>query len=99
MLTDLPLVGLTAPGVLLFAVILLLTGHIVPRKHLKDKETEILRWKQAYETEREARMVSDNQTSKLLVGIEVNRDLMIAFMKIVKPEAASGGPSDEAAKG
>ena len=96
MIGDIPITGLTAPGILGLAVILLLTGYIVPRKYLVDKETEILRWKKAYETEREARIVSDSQTGQLLVAIEANRDLMSALLTVVKPEARSGGSSDEA---
>ena len=94
MFEGLALDGLSATTVLALAVILLLTGRIVPRRHLLDKEGEIKRWREAYETEREARNISDSQTQKLLVAIEANRDVMVALLQVVKPEPTSGGSSD-----
>lgn len=90
-----PLVGLTAPALLGIAILLLLTGRIVPRAHITDKDKEIERWRLAYEAEREARIVSDNQTTKLLVAVEANRDVLFALLRVLNPRAGLGGPSDE----
>lgn len=94
MIEGIPIIGLTAPTLLGIAVLLLLTGRLVPRSTLKDKDAEIERWRTAYETEREARIVSDNQTSKLLIAVETNRDVLTALLNVIKPSAESGGPSD-----
>lgn len=96
MIENIPLVGLTAPALLGIAVLLLLTGRIVPRSALTDRDKEIERWKSAYETEREARIISDNQTAKLLIAVETNRDVLFALLKVIKPTADSGGSSDVA---
>lgn len=91
-------VGLSAPTLLGLAVILLLTGRIVPRRILKDKDEESERWRQAYEAEREARLVSDNQTTKLLVAVETNRDVLYALLQVLSPSIQLGGLSDVAEK-
>lgn len=93
-----PLVGLTAPALLGIAVLLMLTGRIVPRSTLKDKDVEVARWQLAYETEREARIVSDNQTTKLLFAMETNRDVLQALLQALNAEPGSGGLSDVAEK-
>lgn len=86
-----PIVGLTAPAILGLAVLMMLTGRIVPRSTLRDKEVEIQRWQLAYETEREARIVSDNQTAKLLVAVETNRDVLYALLQVLNKETGAGG--------
>lgn len=91
MVEGLPLVGLTAPAILGITVLLLLTGRIVPRRHVQDKDIEIKRWQLAYETEREARIVADNQTSKLLVAVETNRDVLYALLKVLNQQTGAGG--------
>lgn len=99
MLENVPLFGLTAPALLGIAVLLLLTGRIVPRSTLRDKDEECQRWQEAYEAEREARVVSDAQTAKLLEAVETNRDVVLALFNILKPRSQSGGSSDVAKKG
>lgn len=93
-----PLVGLTAPAILGIAFLMILTGRLVPRSVLKDKDEETARWRRAYEAEREARIVSDSQTSKLLVATEANRDVLLALFKALNVDE-TGGPPDVASKG
>lgn len=97
MIDNIPVIGLTAPAILGIAVLLMLTGRIVPRSTLRDKEIEIERWQLAYETEREARIVSDNQTSKLLLAVETNRDVLYALLKVLNDKTEAGGPADAVA--
>lgn len=96
MIEGFPIIGLTAPTLLGIAVLLLLTGRIVPRAHIRDKDLEIERWKTAYETEREARTISDNQTAKLLIAVETNRDVLYALLRVLNSTPESGGSSDVA---
>lgn len=96
-----PLFGLTAPAILSIAVLMLLTGRIVPRSTLREREAESERWRLAYEAEREARVVSDNQTAKLLIALETNRDVLLALFKTLNqppPSQESGGQSDVASE-
>lgn len=98
-LNGVPLFGLTAPAILAFAVILVLTGRIVPRRLYMDKINEAKQWKEAFETEREARLLSDHQTTQLLAATEVNREILLALGKVLHPDVGLGGSSDEAEKG
>lgn len=66
MIEGVPISLLSASALLGLTVLLLLTGRIVPRSTLVDKIDEAERWRQAYEVEREARRISDAQTSELL---------------------------------
>lgn len=78
MLEGLPLVGLTAPALLGIAILLLLLGRIVPRSTLQDKAAEAERWRQAYETEREARALSNRQTIELLEVTKLTNAIVTA---------------------
>lgn len=99
-LDGVPLVGLTAPALLGIAFLMVLTGRLVPRSVLKEREEESERWRLAYEAEREARIVSDGQTSKLLVAVETNRDVLLALFKALNTDIdGTGGPRDVASKG
>lgn len=98
-INGIPLFGLTAPALLAIAVLLVLTGRIVPRRLYLDKMREAEQWKEAFETEREARLVSDYQTTQLLNATEVNKEILIALGKVLDPNVGLGGSSDEAKKG
>lgn len=99
-LDGVPLVGLTAPAILGIAFLMILTGRLVPRSVLRDKDEETRRWRMAYEAEREARLVSDSQTTKLLVAVETNRDVLLALFKALNTDIdETGGPHDVASKG
>jgi hypothetical protein len=75
---DLPLVGLTAPALLGLAMLMLLTGRIVPRPTYRDKAEEAERWRAAYETEREARALSNRQTIELLEVTKLTNAIVVA---------------------
>jgi hypothetical protein len=89
MLDGIPLVGLTAPTLLSIAVLLLLTGRIVPRATLQDKAEEARDWKAAYELEREARISSDAQTVELLEVSKTNHAVTVAMFDVIRQ--AGGG--------
>lgn len=78
MLAGIPIADLTAPTLLGVAILLLLTGRIVPRATLRDKITESELWRQAYETERKAREESDAQTGELLEVAKTTHALITA---------------------
>lgn len=61
-----PLATLTVPGLLGLTIFLILIGKLVPKATYDEKAKEADRWREAYETEREARVVSDAQTAELL---------------------------------
>lgn len=79
-----PLVGLTAPGLLGLAILLLLTGRIVPRMTLEDKVKECEAWKTAYEKEREARAVSESQTAELLEVSKTTHAVTVAMFDVIR---------------
>lgn len=55
------------PSVLLgITVLLILTGRLVPRSALKDKDQQIELWRKTAELREEARATSDAQTAQLL---------------------------------
>lgn len=66
MLEGIPFEKLTAPSLVGLIVVLILLGWLVPRRTLQDKQDEAERWRQAYETERQARSEADAQTAELL---------------------------------
>lgn len=84
MLDGIPLVGLTAPGLLGIAILLMFTGRLVPRATLKDKADECEKWRLAYEAEREARATSDAQTVELLEGVKANHAIIAALFEAIQ---------------
>ena len=83
---EIQLVDLTAPTLLGVAILLLLTGRLVPRVFVKDKEEECLHWREAYEAEREARLTSDGQTIELLELAKTTNALMTALFQVTEAE-------------
>lgn len=79
MLEGIPIVGLTAPGLVGIAVVLLLTGRIVPRATLRDKQIEADQWRAAYEKERDTRIASDSQTVELLEVVKTTNKIVTAM--------------------
>jgi hypothetical protein len=63
---DISVLDLTSSGLLGLAVIMILTGLIVPRRTHVDKSLEADRWREAYEVEREARAVAEAQSRELI---------------------------------
>lgn len=92
MLGDIAVGNLTASGLLGLAVMLLLTGRIVPRVTLQDKIQECERWRLAYEAEREARATSDKQTSELLEVAKTTQHFITAVFTNSERLRQSGEP-------
>jgi len=90
MIEGIPLTNLTAPALLGIAILLLLTGRIVPRSTLMDKIKEADRWRAAYEAEREARSTSDDQTAELLELAKTTNSFMSAVFSNVDKIRRSG---------
>ena len=80
MFDGIPILNLTPAVLLGVAVLLLLTGRIVPRSTLKDKAEEAERWRLAYEAERKARVISDAQTVELLELSKTTYELLDATL-------------------
>ncbi len=66
----------SAEGLLALGFVLLMFGKLVPRVHLEDKDKEVDRWREAYLTEREARLSSDKQTTELLEVAKTTQELI-----------------------
>lgn len=66
MIEGVSIIGLTPAGLLLAAVLMILTGWLVPRRTYLEKVREADRWRAAYEVERASRNASDAQTRELL---------------------------------
>lgn len=78
MLLGIPISDLSLPTLIGVAVLLILTGQIVPRRTLRDKSDEATRWQKAYEAEREARLTSVAQTTELLEVAKTTHALITA---------------------
>jgi hypothetical protein len=89
MFEGIPLYGLTAPALLGLAVLLLMTGRLVPRSTLLDKSKEATQWREAYESEREARASSDAQTVELLEVSKTTHAVTVAMFDVIRQ---AGGP-------
>lgn len=90
-LSGIPLIGLSAPALVSIAVLLLLTGKIVPRATYVEKKEEALRWQAAYEKEREARAKSNDQTVEMLAALKTNHSVIVAMFETIKSTTTSGG--------
>lgn len=66
MIDGISIIGLTPAGLLLGAVLMVLTGWLIPRRTYLEKAKEAERWQAAYEVERTARSALQAQTSELL---------------------------------
>lgn len=92
MFQGISLVDLTAPTLLGLTVILILTGGLVTRSQLKDKERQIQDWKEAYKKSEEARVRSDSQTSELLEVSKTSNAILVAMFGPAGVIRRSGGP-------
>ena len=80
-------VGSLTPAALLgLAVLLLLLGKIVPRRTLEDTQATAERWRQAYETEREARLVSDLQNRELMEIAKTTQSMLTSIYQATEPK-------------
>lgn len=66
MIDGISIIGLTPPALLGVAILMMLTGRLIPRTTYLDKVKEADLWRQAYEAERDARSTADAQTVELL---------------------------------
>lgn len=76
MIDGVSLIGLTPAGLLLIAVLMVLTGRLVPRNTYLEKSKEADQWRQAYEVERAARTASDAQTRELLEVAKTSKQFL-----------------------
>lgn len=90
MLDGVPLGDLSTPALLGLAILLLLTGRLIPWPTWRDKVDEANRWREAYENEREARQRSDSQTEELLELAKTTHSIIAAMFGSV-PRRRSGG--------
>lgn len=84
MLEGIPLMGLTAPGLLMIAVLLLFTGRLFPRATVTDLKEERDTWRAAYEKERDARATANQQSIELLEGLRTNHAIVVAMFDAIK---------------
>lgn len=91
MLDGIPLANLTPSVLLGMTVLMLLLGWIVPKRTLTKAEKEAERWRLAYEAEREARVLSDGQTSELLELAKTSRNIIAALFEAFQAARDSGG--------
>lgn len=89
MIDGIPFTTLSASALLGVTVLLLLLGRLVPRSVLKDKIEEAERWRQAYESERTARGISDAQTNELLEVARTTQAIIAAMNRAAAATAAS----------
>ena len=87
MLEGIPVVGITAPGLLGVFVLLMFFGKIVPRATLIDKQKEADQWREAYEAEREARISSDGQTVELLEVSKTIQAIAVETFDVLRHQA------------
>lgn len=92
MLEGLPIRDLSLGTLLGLAIVLILFGRLIPSTTYKEKKEECERWRLAYETERDARQVSDIQTVELLELAKTTKKLIEAIVRPPGgPPAQSGG--------
>lgn len=94
MIDGIPLIGLTAPTLLGLAVLLLLTGRLVPRSTLMDKAREADQWRKAYEAEREARAALDAHATELLEVAKTTQAFITAVFENSERIRQTGGPNE-----
>lgn len=81
MLDGISIIGLTPTGLLLIAVLMILTGRLVPRYLYQNVILERDQWKAAYEAERAAHVLSDNQTRELLEVAKTSEKFLAAVVE------------------
>ena len=87
--------ALTAPTLVGIAVMMLLTGRLVPRATLEDVRADALNWRTAYEQEREARTALQQQNGELLELAKTSTSVLTALgktsEKLSQESQGSGG--------
>lgn len=82
MLDGLPVSDISAAALLAFAVLLILTGRLVPVSVLKEKVAEAERWRNAYELEREARALVDDHAKELLELAKTTHAVVVSTFNV-----------------
>lgn len=91
MLDGIPFNTLTPPVLIAITVLLVLLGKLVPRIFYTEKVREAEKWQKAYETEREARRLSDSQTAQLLEQAKTTHQMVEAMFNASERMRQSGG--------
>ena len=81
MIDGVPVSVLSASALLGLAVLMLLTGRLVPRVNLMDKIREADRWREAYEKERETSSLANAQVSELLEVAKTTHAIISAMAR------------------
>lgn len=90
--------GLSAPILLGLTILMLLTGRLWTNSAYQEKVKESEMWRTAYETEREARKVSDEQTGELLELAKTTHEVVIALFGASERTRRSGGANVASSK-
>lgn len=88
-LEGIPLVGLTAPGLLGLAILMLMTGKLWTNAAYQQKTQECDKWQSAYNAEREARAKSDSQTVELLEVSKTTHAVTVAMFDVIRQSGGS----------
>lgn len=91
MIENIPVAGLTAPTLLLIAILLMFTGRLFPRATVMDIKEERDTWRAAYEKERDARATANQQSMELLEGLKTNHAVVVAMFEAIKSLQRGGG--------
>jgi hypothetical protein len=89
-LDGIPVMDFSAPAIVALAVLLIFTGRLVPKSIFENKCEEALRWQKAYELEREARSLSDTQTTELMEMTKLNHALITAILETIRGTLRGG---------
>lgn len=97
MIEGIPISGLTAPAIVSIAILMLFTGKLWTNVAYQQKCKEADQWRMAYEAEREARKMSDDQTKELLELAKTTNSFMTAvFYNSEQIRQSKRGASDVA---
>ena len=91
MFDGVPIKDLSVATLLGIAILLIILGRLVPWWLYKDKCKEADRWREAYENERAARLVSDRQTAELLEFAKSTHSILDALFVNTAESSRQGG--------
>jgi hypothetical protein len=94
MLDGISVANLTPAALLGIAILMLFLGRLIPSSLHREKVEECDRWRMAYESEREAKRISDAQTAELLELAKTTHALISAIVRTPTPTQRSSGGSD-----
>lgn len=82
---------LTPSALLAVTIWMFFKGAIVQGVFYREKVVECEKWRLAYENERDARSLSDNQTRELLEQGKTTHAIVVAMMDILGDNRKGGG--------